>query len=118
MAGNKVRRCDHGVTLASAKGHRDHVLCETLAITHARVEALLNNIDQRRLHYDLQFDLRKLLEKRCHHWPEHQVGYGRRRIDAQMPRWHVAQPPDLVERGGHIAHRRSNAFKEHGAGLG
>ena len=118
MLRNILRRCHHRIALRRPERDRDHVLFEMLAIAHAGVEAVGDDIDERAVADDLQFDLRICLQERRDHRRQHQIDRRRRRIDAQASRRHAAQATHLIERIADIRHRRPDAGQQQLAGLG
>jgi hypothetical protein len=79
-----------------------------LAVTHAGVEPVRDDVDERAVADDFEVDLRIGCNERRDHRCEHQIDRRRRRIDPQPPGWYRPQAAHPIERIADIAHGGSN----------
>jgi hypothetical protein len=89
-----------------------------LAIAHAGIEPRADDVDERAVGRDPQFDLWMGPQERPNHRRQHEVDRRRRGIDAQPARRHVAQTTHLIQRRADIRHRRSRPCQQQLAGFG
>ena len=80
-----IRRSDDGHAQIRSDAHRDHVLGNLLAASHAGVVAIGNNVAQPVVNDDLDFDIGILRQKCSEFWQQDRVGSVFRRGNSDMP---------------------------------